>query len=47
MTVSLDFCAAPVTVHDDSLSPTHVKETFVANYASDNVDIAKHPVSVG
>jgi len=40
--------AAPVTVHDDSISPTHVKDHFVANYASDNVDIGKHhPVSVG
>ncbi|XP_065348833.1 ankyrin-2 isoform X5 [Cloeon dipterum] len=39
---------APVTVHDDSLSPIH-KETYQAvNYTPDNVDIAsKHPVSVG
>ncbi|XP_059488563.1 ankyrin-2 isoform X4 [Neocloeon triangulifer] len=38
---------APVTVHDDSLSPTHKEHYSAVNYAPDNVDIAKHPVSVG
>lgn len=32
-----------------SVSPQHVKEVYTAqlNYASDNVDISRHPVNVG
>ncbi|KAF4523418.1 hypothetical protein B566_EDAN007890, partial [Ephemera danica] len=42
---------APPTAIDDSVSPVHVKDHYVAqhtaNYAPDNVDIARHPVHVG
>ena len=32
-----------------TVSPQHAKEVYAAqlNYASDNVDISRHPVSVG
>lgn len=39
--------AGPPSAIDDSVSPTHVKESYQYISATDNVDIAKYPLNVG